>query len=177
MQWPQEATSPISLDVCTLDRKTIEIFLPTQTPSKQHSSRKIRETCGRSPRYPKFSGLSDSESGRRPHTHTHTQNPPESATTHFFLPRPDPGPNSGLLGAAPPSSPGVACAGLPGVLAWFSSAAARGQPDTEWCAVYLPVMWPDPSQPAVGHLTPLRERQLVLLQERLLQTQSGNQTR
>lgn len=32
---------------------------------------------------------------------------------------------------------------------WFFSAS--GQPERQWWAVNLPVTWPEPSQPGVGH--------------------------
>ncbi len=72
--------------------------------------------------------------------------------SYFFLPRPDPGPKRGL------GSMGVLPVVLGGLLRAFlldgcvCCSVAIGQPDTEWCAVYFPVTWPEPSQPAVGHL-------------------------
>ena len=70
------------------------------------------------------------------------------ATTYFFLPLPEPGPHSGLVGLGVGVESPFTDGGRPTFIRFLS---ARGQPDILWWALYFPVMWPEPSQLGVGH--------------------------
>ena len=76
--------------------------------------------------------------------------------TYFFLPRPDPGPNNGRLPLNMLVTKGrglISATGGGGGMGSRSPGdlSISGQPDSLWWAVSLPVTWPEPSHPGVGH--------------------------